>query len=243
MGRKRKLTQSEMENLRTTGWRDGVSKTKTKVYPISFENFDADMALLEAVGIARSHWSPRDTEKRLSYLEMCVKHDVVPDAQGRRWKPGAGPARRWKPGHGRYGYVYAGVPVPEHLQHHMEGLADAIGRCRKALAGGNDGDAAKQIDSINKLVSEICRVTLDHRMRAPQATRAKRGRETIADQTAPDRKALLEYMTEYEKRLGTDSPTAIARAMLRDEYPWKVDDKKAVEKLRGRIRRAKAAEE
>ena len=208
----------------------------------NLDTLDADMALLEALGIARSHWSPRGIEKRLSYLELCIKHDVIPDAKGQRWKRGAGPAKHLKPGHGRSGYVYAAVPVPEHLQRHMDGLADAIRRCREAIARGDDGDATKQIDSINKLVSEMRGVALDHKIRGEQAQRAKRGRATIADRTARDRKRILEDVSKYERRLGAGSDTQIARKMLHDFRPEKAHDKKEVEKVRGRIRRARAAE-
>ena len=189
------------------------------MYPITVDNFDADLALLEASGIVRRRWTPHDIAKRLDCLEMFVKHDVVPDIEGQRWKPGVGRARALTARYGRRQYLFEGVRIPTHLQHHIEGLADAIGECRKALASGDKAGATatERIETINRLVSEIGLAALDHKMRASQADKARAATTERKAIAADRRRQVAELAAKYRRLSQRQMAKRIAPEIVRSD--------------------------
>lgn len=154
MGRKRKLTQSEMENLRTTGWRDGVSKREIKAYTFT-KYLEADLLRLKVVGIAQPaparRPSPHLLGRRLDLLEACLK--------GAR-------------------------AVPPELQGHVDDLLVAVQKCRGLLAADDLEGARQLHDDIEGLactINEAARIHKFHtdRSNAGKARAEQQRKETL----------------------------------------------------------------
>lgn len=98
--------------------------------------------------------SQRDIERRLRYLELCIRQDVVPGAKGRKRERG-----------------YDAKQVPPNLRVHMDDLTKAVTECRTMLA-------ADDIDGVRERLTAID--SLAHYMKEQVETVTPRARRSSA---------------------------------------------------------------